>query len=141
MADVARPKAARSFSRSVAGVAGRQAQVDPAGCKASHAAKGGTGKHVFVQRIRDERAASGTGKPARRRVLHAAGKGRGEKSEDDKRLPHGDLPRWFVVIVADFTAKSRVSKRFLNRFVSHGTDWGKGVGPAWDGPDRREGEG
>jgi hypothetical protein len=105
-----RPQAVRS----VAGVAGRQAEVDPAGGKASHSAKGGTGKHVFVQRIRDKRAASGPGKPARCRVLHATGKGCGEKSEDDKRLPHGELPRWFVVVVADFTARSRISKRFLN---------------------------
>jgi hypothetical protein len=112
---VNRPQAARSFSRSVAGVAGRQAQVDTAGGKAGHAAKGGTGKHVFVQRIRKERAASGTCKPARCRVLHAAGKRRGDKSDDDKRLPHLYLPRWFVFIDADFTAKTPVSKQFFNR--------------------------
>ena len=101
----------RPFRSISSPVAGRQADLDAAGCNAGKPAKGGTGKHVLIQRIGDKRASSSTGHAARRGVLHATGQGGGKKGEKDKRLAHWILPRRFVVIAADSTAIARISKQ------------------------------
>jgi hypothetical protein len=51
------------------------------------------------------------------------------------------LPRRFVVIAADSTAIAGISKQFLIPLAQTCPTLRTRNGPAWDGPDRREGEG
>jgi len=68
----------------VSSVAGRQAQIDAAcGCTRK-AADDRTGDGAVVSRVGNERTCRSSGEAARSGVLQAAGKGQGEKADDEE---------------------------------------------------------
>jgi len=102
-------------------VAGRQAQIDAAGCSARKATDNRAGDRVVVGKVGNGGTSGSASKPTRGGVLHAASQRQGEKSDKDKRFLHFELPLLVVVLPADSTATSADANRKKLSFTQTAT--------------------